>query len=208
MGNFAINCEETPLASGSWKHPTLGMPRYLVANGRRTGFTLVEILVCLTLVAILGTVAGTTMSRALANIRMFSASRQLTSQLYAARQAALMSGQSAAVCAASYTSAWKCLPGSRTWITFQSAAGGSPTQVGRRDRILAIWDLPNRVHIRSTRTLAAYLPQTSAATTVSFALCYEGEPDLARTIIVSQTGRPREVSGPAATLAPDVRCSG
>jgi type IV fimbrial biogenesis protein FimT len=183
------------------------MPKHLVVADRPRGFTLLEILVGLTVVAILSSIASTTMSRALANIRMFSASRQLTSQLHAARQAALMSGQSAAVCAASYTSAWKCLPGSRTWIAFRSASSGSPTQVGRGDAVFAIWDLPNRVSIRSTRTLAAYLPQTSAATTVTFALCYEGEPDLTRTVIVSQTGRPREVRGSTTIAAPGLRCS-
>jgi Tfp pilus assembly protein FimT len=122
--------------------------------------------------------------------------------LQTARQQALASGRSVTVCPS--PDLRRCRFGSSQWMSFENHAGGLDSTRDAGERLLQIWELPAGVRASGTRGYAAYQPATRAATTLTFRFCHSRHPQVARSVIVSQTGRPR-VSRPAPASSPPPR---
>ncbi len=82
----------------------------------------------------------------------------------------------------------------REWMLFRNQEGGSLAQREAGETVLRRWPLPRGVQVGGTRGYAWYLPQPRAAATLTLDFCHPAAPAARRSVIVSQTGRPRVTS--------------
>jgi type IV fimbrial biogenesis protein FimT len=156
---------------------------------RIRGFTLLEMLCVLWIVALLAGLALPSWRRQLAAAAVRAAASQALSGLALARRTALATGRAVTLCPT--TDLTRCDLSGREWMLFSNTEGGS---LGRREAgetLLRHWPLPRGVLVSGTRTHAWYLPQPRAAATLTLTFCHPGAPATRRSVLVSQTGRPR-----------------
>lgn len=153
------------------------------------GVTLVEMLCVVSITAILLTLAAPSWRRQRAETAVVAAAGQTLAGLALARRSALASGQTATLCLTQDLLA--CDHSGREWMLFVNAAGGSLSRRDAGEPITRRWPLPDQVRVSGTRGHAYYLPYPRAAATVTFHFCHPAWPDAGRSVIVSQTGRPR-----------------
>lgn len=160
---------------------------------RTRGFTLLEILCVLSIAAVLVALAVPSWRRPLAAASVRTAASQALSGLALARRTALATGRPATLCLT--TDLARCDLSGRQWMLFSNEDGGS---LGRREpgeTLLRRWPLPSDVQVTGSRAYAWYLPQPRAAATLTLTFCHPGAPAARRSVVVSQTGRPR-ISSP------------
>jgi hypothetical protein len=68
----------------------------------------------------------------------------------------------------------------------------SPPRLEPGDELLQVVALPATVEVRSTRAAVQYWPSARAGTTATFVFCDRRGLAAPRTVIISQTGRPRQ----------------
>jgi len=157
----------------------------------RTGFTLVELLVALTITAILAALATPGLQRLRAAAGVTAAANQAISGLHLARRTALSTGRTTTLCATA--DGVRCGFGGARWMVFSNGPAGSDARRDPGEAVIREWPAPSGVVISGTRGYAAYLAQPRAASTLTFTFTAPRFPDLSRQVIVSQTGRPRLV---------------
>lgn len=156
---------------------------------RSHGISLVELLVALAVTAILLQVSVPLLGRLRAQWAVRGASGQILAGLQLARRTALSVGQSVTLCPTS--DRVRCALRSNEWMLFANREGGLDSRREPGEAILRQWRLPDEIQVSGTRGYAAYQPQTSAATTLTFTFCHRGHPGARQSLVVSQTGRPR-----------------
>lgn len=171
---------------------------------RRRGYSLTELLCVLSIAAVLLALALPSWRQPLGSTATRAAASAALTGLALARRTALATGRTATFCLTSDLT--HCQLQGREWMLFTNGEAGSP---GRRDggeALLRRWPLPGSVQVTGTRAYAWYLPQPRAASTLTFTFCHPSAPEAMRSVIVSQTGRPRlSRSGPA-SIPPPSRC--
>lgn len=155
------------------------------------GYSFTELLAALAIVAILLSLATPGLRRQLATAKVDSAASQMLGGLALARRAALSSGHSTTLCITGDDST--CSFAGSAWMMFSNVGPGIDSRRDPADRILRRESLPRGVHVSGTRGYATYLPRPRAASTLTFTFCHDGAPDRRRSVVVSQTGRPRLV---------------
>ncbi|MEO8309484.1 MAG: GspH/FimT family pseudopilin [Pseudomonadota bacterium] len=171
---------------------------------RTRGFTLLEMLCVLSIVAVLAGLAVPSWRRPLAAAAVRAAASQALSGLALARRTALATGRTVTLCPTADLT--RCDLSGREWMLFSNEDGGS---LGRRDAgeaLLRHWPLPRDVLVSGTRAYAWYLPQPRAAATLTLTFCHPAAPATRRSVIVSQTGRPRVISGDLPNSPAPSRC--
>lgn len=160
---------------------------------RNRGFSLTELLVVMALAAVLLALAapGFGTQRAAAAVR--SAGSQTLAALHLARRLALARGQSVTVCPSA--DGTRCNFAGDEWLLFANLPGGSESRREDDEPLLRSWRLPAGVMVSGSRGYASFQPRPGAAATVTFEFRHRGAPALARSVIVSQTGRPRTGGG-------------
>jgi type IV fimbrial biogenesis protein FimT len=156
---------------------------------RSRGLTLLELLCALSIVAVLAALALPSWRRPLAAASVRTAASQALSGLALARRTALATGHAVTLCLTADLA--RCDLSGREWMLFSNEDGGS---LGRREEgeaLLRRWPLPRNVQVDGTRAYAWYLPQPRAAATLTLDFCHPGAPAARRSVVVSQTGRPR-----------------
>lgn len=173
-----------------------------VAAGQR-GFTMIELLVTLAVAAVLMSLAVPGFAALARSFGLSSAANELLSALYMARSAAVLRGLPVAVCLTSDDSTCVTTPGQAAtgWLVFVAdsgaAAASRPAVVGE---VLSRFRLSGRLAVSASRPTVTFWPVARAGTTGTFDLCDVGGAGAGRSIVVSQTGRPR-VSAEAASCA-------
>jgi type IV fimbrial biogenesis protein FimT len=171
---------------------------------RWRGFTLLELLCVLSIAAVLVALAVPSWRQPLAAAAVRSAASQALSGLALARRTALATGRTVTLCLTSDLS--RCDVAGREWMLFSNEDSGSLARRESGEALLRRWPLPREVQVNSTRPYAWYLPQPRSAATVTFDFCHPAAPAIRRSIIVSQTGRPRVNSAALPSNPPTSRC--
>jgi len=164
---------------------------------RWRGLSLVEMLVAMGIAAVLLTLGVPSLSGLRADWAVRGATAQVLAGLQLARRTALTTGQSVTLCPT--TDGRRCGFPSRRWMLFANAEGGSDARRDAGEPVLRQWQLDAAVRVSGTRGYAAFQPQTSAAATLTFVFCHDARPQAGRSLVVSQTGRPRVSPGPPST---------
>jgi len=173
-------------------------------HARRTaphasGFTLVELLAALAISAVLAALGWPLLTRQRAVAAVTAATNRTLAALQVARQRALSTGHAVTVCPS--PDGRRCGFGGMQWMVFENRPGGLDATLDADDRVLQHWELPAGIQSSGTRGYAIYQPATRSATTLTFRFCHRAYPDVERSVIVSQTGRPR-VSRPTPASNP------
>lgn len=153
------------------------------------GFSLLELMVALSIAALLLglSVPAFIHQRAAAALR--SASDQTLSALHLARRLALARGQTVTVCPSA--DGVSCAFGGARWLLFANDENGTSSRFEPPDQLVRSWQLPHDVVVRGTRGYAAFQPRPGSATTVTFEFTHRRVTGISRSVVVSQTGRPR-----------------
>jgi type IV fimbrial biogenesis protein FimT len=161
-----------------------------------SGFTLLELLCTLGIVAVVLGFAVPSFARMLADAELRAASSGLSVALAGARLRAVETRQAVSVCP--LDAGGRCAPGSdwsRGWMVFDDPRrAGVPAN---RDAVVEVARQSGAGSIRSTsgRALLTFRPDgTSAGSNVTLSLCNADHPGLGRQVVVNNVGRTR--SGP------------
>jgi type IV fimbrial biogenesis protein FimT len=156
---------------------------------RYRGFSLIELLCVLAIAAILLGLAFPTLRKALGSAAIRAAASQTLAGLALARRTALASGKAATLCLTADMS--RCDLTGREWMLFLNEEGGAVSHREAGEVLLRRWPMPREVHVSGSRAYAWYLAQPRAAATLTLHFCHPAAPEATRSVIVSQTGRPR-----------------
>lgn len=168
-------------------------------HGRKIGFTLVELAIALALGALLAALGWPLLTRQRAWAAVSVATHQTLGALHAARQRSLSSGHAVTVCPSQ--DGRRCGFGSPWWMAFENRSDGIDSMRDADEPLLQRWQVPAGVLATGTRGYATYQPATRAAATLTFRFCHQRHPEIGRSVIVSQTGRPRVSQAPASTAS-------
>lgn len=163
------------------------------------GFTLLEILCALAICAVLLALGMPALRRPLAAAAVRTATSQAMAGLALARRTALASGDTVTFCLT--TDLVGCSLAGTQWMVFRNGPTGSAAVRESGEALVQRWPLPRDVEVTGTRAYAWYLPKTRAASTLTWNFCHAAAPEALRSLIVSQTGRPR-LSAPARPSSP------
>ena len=178
-------------------------------NGRvgsdcQRGLTLFELLLGLSILALLATLAVPGFAGLRRSAGMSSAANELLWALQWARSSAGMKGTPVTVCLTQDDRSCVSSPDMAAigWLVFEagaaaaaSGAAGVPPAV-----ILHAFRLPPDLTVTATRPAVTFWPVTRAGMTSTFDLCDINSRTSGRSIVVSQTGRPRVVPEPASCV--------
>lgn len=181
----------------SWLLPSSGA----VSSGGAKGFSLVELMVALAVLAVLATTAIPAFDTLMRNTRVSVAAGELISALFLARSEAIKRGRRSTLCTSA--DGEFCAQGidwTDGWLLFVDANGNGQRDAGEvRIRVSGAREAP--VTIRGNvpvRSYVSYLP-TGVTRTLHGALqmgtltvC---DRNAVRQIVISATGRPRLVAG-------------
>lgn len=156
---------------------------------RDRGYTLTEMMVVVAITALMLALAAPGLQRQRAHAALRIVTTQTLSALHLARRLALARGQSITVCGT--VDDVRCVSGGTRWLLFANGAQGTDARRDIGDVILRRWSVPQDVLISGTRGYATFLPRPGAAATVTFEFRHPALPGTVRSVIVSQTGRPR-----------------
>ncbi len=149
-----------------------------------TGFTLVELLITLTIAAIVTAVAAPSFARLIRDTRLTTSANNLVSVLNLARSESAKRGANVLVQADSGTTAW-----AGGWTVYVDANGNATPDAGEVTRIVEALGAP--LTLTGSVAVVQFRPTgttTLAPTPVTFDLCNDrpAEPD--RRITISATG--------------------
>jgi type IV fimbrial biogenesis protein FimT len=159
------------------------------------GVSLWELLVTLSIVAVLGAAAVPSFAPTIARARLSATVNSMVGSLHFARSEAILRNIPTAVCLSG--DGVQCLErlsqDARGWLVFQDVERSVPVQLGSSDRLLRHVALPDRITLQGSRMAVTYWPAARAGTTSTFLMCHAQRPLEGRAVVVSQTGRPRTV---------------
>jgi type IV fimbrial biogenesis protein FimT len=156
------------------------------------GFTLLELLVALGILALLAGMAINGFSSTLASIRMSSQVNHLVHTLHLARHKARAIGTDIAICKS--VDRRQCAPNAQWhdgWLMFANEDGDKPPHLDAGETVLATGSGQQRLRIASTRRAFIMRPPGKRSTNGSLIYCDDRGNDSARAVIISHTGKPR-----------------
>lgn len=171
--------------------------------GRRgqRGLTLFELLIALSIVALLATLAVPGFAGLKRSAGMSSAANELLWALQWARSSAGMKGSPVTVCLTGDDRTCIGTPDIAAvgWLVFEAGAAAAASSTGTLPPavILQAFHLPADVTVTATRPAVTFWPVARAGMTSTFELCDVRSRMSGRSIVVSQTGRPRVSPEPA-----------
>lgn len=167
------------------------------------GVTLWELAMTLTLVAVLAGLAVPSFRGAERRAGVRSASDQLFLALHQARSASILRNVPAVVCLSADGARCGVRAGvpADAWIAFLDRSPSNPAVRQPGDELLRAERLPRGIRAWATRTTVTFWPVARAGTTSTFVLCDRERLAEPRSIVVSQSGRPRQAAGDAADCA-------
>ena len=160
-----------------------------------SGFTLIELLTVLGVVAILLSLAQPLFRDSAQNAAMLSTANSLLGSLHYARNVSLLRNVPVVVCLSSDMQRCRTTSAAPTGWLLLAAGGDTATRIARGDippeaplRKIA---LPGGIRATASRNAVTYWPVSRSGTTSTFLFCPPAPHLHPRSVIVSQSGRPR-----------------
>ncbi len=180
-------CAGWPVAGGS------------IASGRgacptaQVGVTAVELAVTLAIAALLASLAVPGFASLRRSVGVSSAANELVWALHLARSSARLRGQAVTVCLSRDEKQCIATPDAAAegWLVFHPAGQAAATQLIAAGPPLHSYHLPEGVTVTASRPAVTFWPVSRAGSTSTFQLCDVENRTPGRSIVVSQTGRPR-----------------
>ena len=170
---------------------------YLVRSRSSLGFTLIELILTLAVVAILATVAVPGFQVLIKNNRISSQTNELLAALRLVRSEAIKRAAVVSLCkrnkagaACDAAASWR-----DGWLAFVNDDGDRPAQVDAGERILRVYGELSGGNTLSGggnfRNFISYSAVGASSNLGTFTLCDDRGPDHALAVIISRTGRAR-----------------
>ncbi len=169
---------------------------------RQTAITLIELMLALSVLAIISIATIPGLSTLIYNVRMSSSVNGLIHSLHNARQNARVTGIATAVCSSSdgkqcqTDNQWE-----KGWLVFANSDADEPPQVDADELILEVRGPIRNMHISANRHAFIMRPFGLRSTNGTFTWCDRRGSDYARAVVVSFTGKPR-INSAAASNSP------
>lgn len=158
-----------------------------------SGFTLLELIVSMSLLAILGGLAAPAFTSMWLDARRTTAVNGFVHSVFLARSTAITSGRTVTICRS--TDARTC--SHRTddwqagWIVFIDTDDDRPPMRDPEERVLEVVQPWRGGHITSNRTSYSFRPDVHRVVNGSMVFCDRRGSSQARAVIINSAGRPR-----------------
>jgi len=171
---------------------------------RGLGFTLPELLLALAIGALLLGLAAPSFERTFRQWTLLRTAQSVLAAAHQARSSAAARALPVVLCQTDAPghcgAAGSVVSG---WQLFVAHSMSSPPRLSPGDELLQVLPLPADIELRSNRTALTWWPSARAGTTATLVFCDPRARALPRTLIVSQSGRPRLDTRLADGSAPD-----
>ncbi|MBL1278394.1 MAG: GspH/FimT family pseudopilin [Ectothiorhodospiraceae bacterium] len=190
--------------------PTL-QPTQGGKKGKQTGFTLIELMITMSIAAILLTVAVPSFNTTIANNRLATHTNSLVTDLNVARSEAVKRGTTVVLCSSSNPNAAAptCIGSGNIWtsgwIVFVNGTGDTDASqfAAATDTLLKVSSgATGTTTVLSGATLNVFnyrADGTNSGAVADFAICDDRGVNFGRQVQIRTTGRPRLISGDATT---------
>jgi type IV fimbrial biogenesis protein FimT len=159
----------------------------------RSGFSIIELTVCLAVVAIVVAWGTPAFRNTILDARRASAVNTFMHSLYSARALSLLHVQFVAVCPSRDQKQCSRAPANwaEGWIVFVNRDHDEPAVVDPGEQVLETHPRLEGIEVLANRESLVFRHDSFTGTTASFFFCDARGGRFARAVIVSQTGRPR-----------------
>lgn len=159
----------------------------------RSGFSLVEAIVALAIIAIAFAMGAPSFRNALLDARRAAAVNEFMHSLYSARSNSLLKAEFVALCPSRNLEQCEQAPGrwADGWIAFVNRNHAGLPAVDPGEEVLERHPALPAIEVSANRDALVFRNDSFTGTTASFVFCDERGARFARAVIVSQSGRPR-----------------
>ena len=157
------------------------------------GLTLIELLICLTIVAVLTTVAIPSFGEMHKNTLRRTSVNNVWHALFLARSEAIKRNSVVVLCKSRDATRCDNSPGnwSAGWIVFENLDHDEPAQRDAGEPVLRVYNPVGGISVTSNRQTFSFRPFAQGAVNGTIVFCDSRGSEAARAIIISHTGRPR-----------------
>jgi len=160
------------------------------------GFTLIELMITLSIVAILATTAIPSFDNMIKNARRRQSVDNVWHAIFLARSEAIKRNSVVVLCKSRNGTQCDNSFGNwaNGWLVFENLDHDEPAQVDADEPILRVYNANEHVSVTSNRgrQTFAFRPMAQGGVTGTIVFCDARGSSEARAIIISQTGRPRQ----------------
>lgn len=160
---------------------------------RQRGLTLIELVICLAIVAVLATVAIPSFGEMHKNTLRRSSLNNVWHAIFLARSEAIKRNSVVVLCKSRDATRCDNSPGNwaRGWLVFENLDRDEPAQLDAGEPVLRIYDATEQISVSSNRQTFSFRPVAQGAVNGTIVFCDSRGSSAARAIIISHTGRPR-----------------
>ena len=172
---------------------SVGRESGATARRRGRGLTMLELMVALAIGAVLAGLAVPGFASLKRSAGLSSAANELLWALHMARSSAVLRGLPVALCLTADDQGCLAAPdvAAAGWLVYLPEGQATATRAAPVGEVLHRFELPAGLAVSGSRPAVTFWPVTRAASTSTFDLCDVRGRGPGRSIVVSQTGRPR-----------------
>lgn len=159
---------------------------------RDKGYSLLELVVVVTIVAILATLAMTSFSQLIANHRLRVEANALFHAIHLARKESVMRRRAVSICPSiDGSSCDEDNDWSQGWLLFENSNGNAPPTLDAGEPLLQQHRISADIQINSNRRAFTLRSTQLRATNGTIKFCDRRDRAESRALVISYTGRPR-----------------